>query len=144
MNFNEAMRQLAERIGLDELRPDARGECALVFDDELEVRCAPMGKALLLRGSIGKRSASPTEAADQMKTLLRHSLARMKGHPEIVGLDASAGEFTLHRVLALEDSRVEVLERALSDYLNRLEFWRGLFAGTATARREPALALLFP
>ncbi|MGB2680637.1 MAG: CesT family type III secretion system chaperone [Candidatus Competibacter sp.] len=144
MHFNEAMRQLAERLGLEELRPDASGEYALFFDDTLEVRCASMGKSLRLRGSIGKRSASSPEAEGQMKTLLRHSLARMKDRPEIVSLDAATGEFILHRVLALEQLRIESLEQALGDYLNRLEYWRDLFDGTATARRGPALTLLFP
>jgi len=182
MHFNEAMRQLAERLGLEELRPDASGEYALFFDDTLEVRCASMGKSLRLRGSIGKRAASSPEAEGQMKTLLRHSLARMKDHPEIVSLDAATGkraasspeaegqmktllrhslarmkdhpeivsldaatgEFILHRVLALEQLRIESLEQALGDYLNRLEYWRDLFDGTATARRGPALTLLFP
>ena len=32
MHFNEAMQQLADRIGLDGLRPDPRGDYSLVFD----------------------------------------------------------------------------------------------------------------
>ena len=49
MHFNEAMQQLADRIGFDGLRPDPRGEYSLVFDDDLKVRCAPIGKSLRAR-----------------------------------------------------------------------------------------------
>ncbi|CDI03413.1 hypothetical protein BN873_490022 [Candidatus Competibacter denitrificans Run_A_D11] len=142
MHFNEAMQQLADRIGFDGLRPDPRGEYSLVFDDDLKVRCAPIGKSLLLRGSIGPRATHPPQAEDQLKKLLRHSLATMKDHPEIVSLDPAGDEFILHRTLALEDARIDDLEQALGDYLNRLEYWRRLCGGTA--RREPALPLLFP
>ena len=142
MHFNEAMQQLADRIGLDGLRPDPRGDYSLVFDDDLEVRCAPAGKSLLLRGSISPRPAHPPQAEERMKTLLRHSLATMKDHPEIVSLDPAGDEFVLHRTLVLDNARIEELEQALSDYLNRLEYWRRLCGGTA--RREPALPLLFP
>lgn len=142
MHFNEAMQQLADRIGFDGLRPDPRGEYSLVFDDDLEVRCASIGKSLLLHGSIGKLPARSSEAEDQLKTLLRHSLAMMKQSPEVVSLDAPADEIILHRTLALEDARIDHLEQALGDYLNRLEYWRRLFAGIG--RRGPVLPLLFP
>ena len=77
-----------------------------------------------------------------MKTLLRHSLATMKDHPEIVSLDPAGDEFVLHRTLVLDNARIEELEQALSDYLNRLEYWRRLSDGAG--RRGPALPLLFP
>lgn len=142
MHFNEAMQQLANRIGLEGLQPDPRGDYALVFDDELEVRCAPAGRSLLLHGSIGPRATHPPQAEDQLKRLLRHSLATMKDHPEIVSLDPVGDEFILHRTLALDNARIEDLEQALGDYLNRLDYWRRLCGGAA--RRESALPLLFP
>lgn len=142
MRFDDSMQQLARRLGLDELRPDARGEYSLVFDDELEVRCVQLGKSLLLRGSIGRRPASPQEAEDKLKTLLRHSLAAMKAQPEIVSLEPVGDGCVLHRTLVLETARIEHLEQALGDFLNRLEYWRRLFAGMV--RRGPVLPLLFP
>ena len=142
MLFDDSMQQLARRLGLDELRPDARGEYSLVFDDELAVHCVQVGKSLLLHGSIGQRPASPREAEDKLKALLRHSLAAMKVQPEIVSLEPAAGEFVLHRTLVLETARIEHLEQALGDYLNRLEHWRRIFTGMV--QRGPALPLLFP
>lgn len=141
MHFNDSMQQLAHRLGLDQLRPDARGEYPLVFDDELVVRCVQVGKSLLLCGSIGKRPANPQEAEDKLKTVLRHSLATMKAQSEIVSLEAD-GEFILHRTLAPETAQIEHLEQALGDYLNCLEGWRRIFAGMT--RPGPALSLLFP
>ncbi|MFO1349183.1 MAG: CesT family type III secretion system chaperone [Gammaproteobacteria bacterium] len=142
MPFKDLIEQLAYRLGIKEIRPDAQGEYRFVFDRELMVYCAQAGRALLLRGVIGKRSGTARDAADQLQTLLRQNLARLKEQQEVMSLASDTDEFILYRLLPLETTRIDDLEQALGGYLNHLEFWRHTFTGAI--RRGPALPLLFP
>ena len=140
--WNALLGQLGERLGMDGLRADEQGYCALSIDDGwvLHLALVPERQCVQCMAELG---ALPAQGREDTLARMLHANALFAGTDgATLGLDAARGTGVLSRELALAGLDLVAFEDALERFVLQAERWTQWLrqAGERAAAPAPAPA----
>ncbi len=123
MSFPELAKALAQRLGLDEVRPDERGTFTFAFEEGLAFSCRADGRNhVLLCGTAAPRPGDRERSGELCERLLRENLARARSWPEVLCMNPETGDIELF-VREPADLSPDEFAEAAERFVNHLEHW---------------------
>jgi hypothetical protein len=143
MQPDALLAELATRLGVRTLVPDARGRVRLDFADGLAVDLYfPARGQMYAEARLEKLPARPDEAEAALRRALRRALAAMRARSEALTLDEEGTALVLWRRFLIDEPSFADFEAELADFLDEADAWRN--APEAPRPVGPMTMMLFP
>lgn len=135
--------QLAAKLGVPALKPDAQGRVRLDFTDGPAIELVvPARGQLYAEAEIDRLPARPSEAEAMVRRYLGRSLGTMRDRLEVLAVDASGERLVLFRRFDIDTASFADFEADFTEFLDQVEVWK---ASAAPARPiGPASLMIFP
>ncbi|MFZ4791739.1 MAG: CesT family type III secretion system chaperone [Candidatus Competibacteraceae bacterium] len=142
--LEKLLRQFARRWGLDEPKPDERGQYFFVLDGNLHITLFQMGNQIYLEGRPGVLPEDFHQTVDPLREILHKHLVGLEKNEEVLSLDPTSDELLLFRRLPGQRLNLADLEIALETFSNQLEFWMRQLSGHQPRLAPPPMHIVFP
>ncbi len=135
--------QLAAKLKVPALRPDAQGRVTLDFVDGPPIVLAiPARGQLYAEAELERLPARPSDTEALMRRLLGRSLGTLRERPEVLALDGDGQRLILYRRFDIDALSFADFEADFTEFLDQVERWK---ASSAPARPiGPASLMIFP
>jgi hypothetical protein len=129
VSVQQVIERLAVRLGTGAIEPGPEGEYTLIFDDQLDLQLLPFESShLLIRSRLGTFPEARQLREGEFRVLLNRNLANLRRQSEIVTIDRQQRAVWIYRMLRIPADRTDesALFAVLEEFLNSLEWWRGV------------------
>ena len=135
--------QLAGKLGVAALKPDAQGRVRLDFADLPPIELAvPARGQLYAEAEIGRLPPRPGEAEAMARRYLGRSLGTMRDRLEVLAIDAGGERLVLFRRFDIDSASFADFEADFTEFLDQVEAWKDS-AAPARPLGPPSL-MIFP
>lgn len=135
--------QLAFKLGVAALKPDAQGRVRLDFADGPAIELAvPARGQIYAEAEIDRLPPRPSDAEAMMRRYLGRSLGTMRDRLEVLAADASGERLVLFRRFDIDSVSFADFESDFIEFLDQVEAWK---ASAAPVRPVgPPSLMIFP
>lgn len=128
MEFAALLEQLGAAMGLEDLRPDADGQCALLFDGEHEVTFTPdiQDHSLILHCEVGSASALDRAAC---LALMQASLLGAETGGAALSVHTGLDKIILWKRYDENFQDLVAVRQAIDSFLPQVMYWKGRLGG---------------
>ncbi len=143
MTPESLFQQLAAKLGVAALAPDAQGRVRLDFADLPPIALAmPARGQLYAEAEIDRLPPRPSEAEAMARRYLGRSLGTMRDRQEVLAVDGSGERLVLFRRFDIDSLSFADFEADFAEFLDQVDLWK---ASSAPARpMAPPSLMIFP
>ena len=135
--------QLAAKLGVPALKPDAGGRVRLDFADGPAIELtAPARGQLYAEAEIDRLPQRQTEAEAMLRRYLGRSLGTMRAKLEVLAVDATAERLVLFRRFDIDAASFADFETDFTEFLDQVEAWKA--SASPSRPIGPASLMIFP
>ncbi|MCG8652137.1 MAG: CesT family type III secretion system chaperone [Pirellulales bacterium] len=130
---------LRRYLQISRLEPDHNGVYTIVFDDGLDIDFIALNDNLLLiRSSIAGVPEDPGEHASFYRDLLQANLRFLRDQTASLSFDEESNQVWLGRTIAVRQQDLSGFCDLVEDFVNTLQWWRGVASQEAVPVQMPA------
>ena len=127
----------AKRSGVADVASDISGAYYLLFDAQYEVRLSDEMRSIRMEADLGELPEDRRAATAILDELMALHLAGGQDASEVLAIDAETGRLILFNSLKTERLDPKLFARALSQFVNGLEFWARQLKALRTPSSSP-------